>query len=371
MVLNQVKNKKYTQTRMAHLFLYCFLILFCSKISSASFNPEDIQPLQGIRFHDRMGLIRKTFVITIPHFPHVYNPSIIPWGNEYLLAFRCDEASNTLKQLNNIRSAIGLVRLDKNFKPISASQLLDTKNHCSEDPRLFATTNAVYMSYSHVHSFNPAATSIAVSKIDVTQQKVVTCTDLRYNTAPVEKNWTPFVYKNPKGVEELYFVYKFYPHRILRLSPAIDGTTTIAYDHGENRKRQLKRWQKKWGKIRGGTPAIRIGDDYLCFFHSAFRYKQVYYYVFGAITFEASPPFRLKKISNSPILFKEMYSIPVTPQHWFYPRHHIRVIFPSGIIQRKEDARDLLYVVCGENDVAIRCVVIDQKLLLASLISVE
>ncbi len=133
----------------------------------------------------------------------------------------------------------------------------------------------------------------------------------------------------------------------------------------------MKNWEQKWGLIRGGTPAIHLGNEYLSFFHSSFLHQEVVYYIFGAITFEDTPPFSIKRISSAPLLFKKMYDKPVLPEIWFYPRKRIRVIFPGGIAAGVEQGKEVLYVLCGENDVAIKGIVLDKEALLTSLQKVE
>src|SRR5205807_1144789 len=106
---------------------------------------------------------------------------------------------------------------------------------------------------------------------------------------------------------DVYIIYKFHPHRILKLELPFTGEVRVAYENSEG-KATLEAWEKKWGFIRGGTPAIQIGQDFIAFFHSSFSSGNVYNYVFGAITFEGKPPFRIKKISKAPIFFKNIYS---------------------------------------------------------------
>jgi predicted GH43/DUF377 family glycosyl hydrolase len=202
---------------------------------------------------------------------------------------------------------------------------------------------------------------MALSKINPKTCEVVKSIDLNYKADGVEKNWTPFVYRNKKGKDEIHFVYYFLPHRILKLSQTFDGTAAVAYKNTASIKK-MKNWQEKWGLIRGGTPAIKLDDEYICFFHSVFVANNVRFYVFAALTFEASPPFRIKKISKTPIFFRDIYS--TNP-------NYLRTIFPSGIVQGREAGREVFYVVCGENDAAIKCVVIDKNCLLNSLDPVE
>lgn len=316
-------------------------------------------------FTQHNPMVLRSFKIDVPGFKYAFNPSIIQKGGGYALSFRCEPPSN---KSGSIRSFIGVVDLNREFQPIGPCRLLNTGNKGSEDARIFKTKDGTYVMYTHVITYAPLVADIALCKVDADIQNVTSSCDLKYKGDTIEKNWTPFTYTNPSGKDEIYFIYKYFPHRILKLNSSVNGSIKIAYEHNDGNKK-LAKWQEKWGLIRGGTPAIRLKDEYVAFFHSSFDHKpsKARYYVLGAITFEATPPFRIKKISQEPIFFSGMYSHVVPEDAWFYPRHHLRVMFPSGIVEGKERGKDVFYVVCGENDIAIKGVVIDKKMLLDSL----
>jgi hypothetical protein len=50
----------------------------------------------------------------------------------------------------------------------------------------------------------------------------------------------------------------------------------------------LEKYKWKWGEMRGGTPALLVGDKYLSFFHSSGRlwHRHVITYVMGAYLFD-------------------------------------------------------------------------------------
>lgn len=57
------------------------------------------------------------------------------------------------------------------------------------------------------------------------------------------------------------------------------------------------------GEPRGGTPPVRVGDEYFTFFHSstAWTAKKNRYHM-GALAFRAKPPFEITRMSSIPIL---------------------------------------------------------------------
>lgn len=350
--------------KLIHAFSFCIIFMSLrTQAYSLVFDPEAIPEFHNVRLDDQTEIVQRTFRIQIPGFPYIYNPSLLRTNHGYLLAFRYDDPKN---RRGHEKAFIGLVELNHEFKPISTPKLLDTGNTNSEDPRLFATRSGTYLSYSHRTNIRPVLCNIGLCKLDAEKKEVLTSVDLTYTPTPIEKNWTPFVVQNFHGKDDIFFVYSYLPHRIIKLSHFVNGTTSIAYENSAGEK-ELTEWQKKWGLIRGGTPGLLLGDEYISFFHSSFPTSSGRYYVFGAITFDAHPPFAIKKISKIPIFFKGMYSTAVTTDVWFHRRRPLWVIFPSGIVPGEEFNRQVFYVVCGENDVAIKCIVIDKEHLLTSL----
>jgi len=194
--------------------------------------------------------------------------------------------------------------------------------------------------------------------------------DLEFRLYRAEKNWTPFVWNNPQsGQDEVYLIYKYVPFQILKMELPLNGKADML--HGHPAKKGVRNWEKKWGEIRGGSSAIRVGDEFLTFFHSSFKSGEIRYYVMGALMFAGKPPFQITRISPCPILFKDIYKTDVTPRVWFYPRNHLRVLFPGGATEGRDNGRDVFYVVCGENDVTIKCVVVDKANLLNGLVRVN
>lgn len=325
---------------------------------------KNIPQFQHIADAENSGLVTRVFPIVCPGFRYAYNPALLKDGENYLLIFRYEPFSN--KFTNDEKSFLGAVSLDKNFKALSPGKLLDMWNMHVEDPRVFLFRGETYIVHSHVRNWKPLTCDVGLAKMDAQQRVILSFADLGYKLKHIEKNWTPFTYKEFDKEEELFFIYSFNPYKILKLINPASGTVTIAYEKSAAAK-ALTNWENTWGEIRGGTPAIKINDrEYLSFFHSVFFHDSLRHYVMGAIVFDATPPFSLKYISKHPILFKDIYSTPVTKHTWFYPRPQ-RVIFPTGLVEGVEGNRQVFYVVCGENDVAIKCVVIDKDILLQSL----
>ena len=119
-----------------------------------------------------------------------------------------------------------------------------------------------------------------------------------------------------------------------------------------------------WGPLRGGTQAQLVDGQYLGFFHSYFiDSRKVAWYLMGAYTFEAEPPFRITGISPYPILFDGIYE--TEPKNTSCLDKYI--IYPAGFVTEERDGKKVIQVTCGENDSAIKVVSFDQEQLLKSL----
>lgn len=359
------------------LVLFLNLPLHCDQ--SLSFKPfgrehftyprgpkvADIPQFQGIPFGEKSGLVVNVFELKVPALPGVYNPSIVKRGDRYLIAFRYDYpwSGEGYKKVH-----LGLLETDRHFELTKDPVLLDTGNDHSPDPRLFYMDNTLYISYAHLTEWGPPyECCIGLSSINPGTLKIEKNADLLYKKGPREKNWVPFVYKNEKGASEMYFVYEFNPFTLVRVAQPQGGVIEhpIAPDFAS--KKALEAWEKKWGIIRGGTPALLVNGEYLTFFHSSFQEQSLYWYVFGALTFDSKPPFSLKRISEYPILFKRIYQAPFAPQR----NPIVRAIFPAGFVEDRQNQREVLHVLCGENDSAIKVVTLDKEKLFQSLRSVD
>ena len=73
--------------------------------------------------------VLETKQITIPGYPHAFNPSIVRWHGSLLLSFRVIPDPNS-----SFVCYIGFVWLDEKFNVISKPQLLDLRDAHSVSP---------------------------------------------------------------------------------------------------------------------------------------------------------------------------------------------------------------------------------------------
>ena len=252
------------------------------------------------------------------------------------------------------------MRLDKHCKVIGKPVIADT-TYEQQDVRLFWHNGKIYATGSRIISMTPPQCPIALSQLDEKTLTFASVVDLDYRPQIVEKNWVPISYTDPNAVDDLYFVYCHNPFHLLRLSSISSGTIKQAVLSTD--KKEVG-WEKKWGKIRGGTPCVALGEEQLAFFHSTFFDGTRWWWVIGAITFEKTPPFRITKISPFPIVAHGMYTTPFVPR---FKKRTFRVAFPGGFVEVQKKGKSFFYLVYGENDSGIKVKVLNKNEVLSSL----
>lgn len=288
-----------------------------------------------------------------------FNCSFIEYKGKTYFAYRM-EAKPFCERMK-----IGLCLMDENLHPIPATNvLLDLYSELEirysrvkvskfpmgfhvEDPRLFIYKDELYLSYTDGYimgqaKINPetlqAENSFYLDKPDPVNRQT-------------EKNWTFFDYEG-----KLMCVYDASKQEIFEMN-------------GEKHTKLYETpfdTQWRWGQMRGGTSPIKVGDNYLSFFHSATDIRTIKgpgrQYFMGAYMFEGKPPFKPIAISKEPLLAGERIS-----DHIPRLSNKIFVVFPAGII-RKENSYLISY---GYNDFECRYVEISDELLKENLVPIK
>lgn len=300
--------------------------------------------------------------IEIAEFPQALNPSIIQWNNQLLFCFRIRDP------LTSAADGIGLVWLDDNFEPISTPQVLHLKHPFlpafPQDPKLVAVGNKLYIVYSNILDKTEKGEfrRMFISELHQGKKhffaeppKVLEKFEGE-NPNRREKNWVPFEYQG-----NLLLARTIKPHDIFDPLYMKNECEHFATSEGDIT------WN--WGELRGGTPALQLGDHYLAFFHSskAMKTKQsngkmMGHYFMGAYTFSSLPPFEITAISPEPIVGDKFYN---GPEYKMWKP--LRVVFPGGFINHE----DYLWVVYGREDHEMWVVKLDKQKLMDSLIPVS
>ncbi len=332
-----------------------FLILFLFSSAAALEMPK---PNDG----DPIVIAKKRIVLDA--FADAWNPSLFKIDQGYVLSFRY-----TPDRFDELwLSHIGVVILDEEFQPISEPELLNTRGKNSktpsqsEDARIFSYRGRIFLIYN--------------DNIDVTGPKIwerrdmfmaelfhsgyhfslssplkLTCEEKKLFRM-CEKNWVPFEWN-----KTMMLGYTIDPHEVLYPN-LTNGECYHCYE-------SFPRIKWDYGTLRGGTPAMLVDGEYLSFFHSGIVIaspasfgQDLWHYFMGAYTFSAEPPFRIKKMTPTPIMSDGFYTESFLPK---------RVIFPGGFV----DAGPHIYLAYGKDDCEIWIATIDKAALKKALVPVE
>lgn len=305
--------------------------------------------------------------IEIEGYPHAFNPSIVRFRGKNLLSFwivkdLCQGSIDCCAE-----SHVGLVFLDDDFNPTSEPYLLDfgSKISRAQDARLINIKDTLHIIYgdNQDECVSEGGFRIWTAKLEFDGNRfyLFDQQSLNYfdgeNPTRREKNWVPFEYRG-----NLLLSYSLTPHLVFQPFDRTNCCKTVALTQSSIR------W--RWGDLRGGTPAVKVGDEYLSFFHSSTIFpsshsngKNVLHYFIGAYTFSENPPFAITKISSKPIIAKGFYSGKSYDYYW----KPICAIFPCGILVDEE----FIWISYGRQDHELWVAKMDREKLLRSLKSVH
>jgi predicted GH43/DUF377 family glycosyl hydrolase len=308
------------------------------------------------------NFVLETKKIDIPGYPDAFNPSIIRWNERLLMCFRIRDPITLLTH------RIGLVWLDAEFNPLTPPQVIEMASQealffgQTQDPRLVKIDQHLMIVFNAFFKTSLGTNRrMAYSKL-VEDQGVFFADPPIYlldfeNEDPKkqEKNWIPFDYNG-----ELFFNYSIEPHRVLQ--PIADTNSCATFSQTSA---HIK-WN--WGILRGGSPAEKINDQYVAFFHSVkdmvslqSKGLRIIHYFMGAYTFNTEPPFNVTKISPEPIVGKNFYNGPAYDT-W----KPLLVVFPGGYIHDENH----IWIAYGRQDHEVWIVKLDKEVFLNSLLPV-
>ena len=286
--------------------------------------------------------------------PSLHNPSIVTWNGKFLMSFRAS-SNSTLDPFKFTSDRIQFTLLNQSFgisyKNPHYLKSIDGSYIFGEDPRLFYFNKTLYIIYNCINISISSYRQLFISAVKYENNDF-------YALLPItldfehdafgrdQKNWIPFTYQN-----KLLLIYSIYPHKILSTSktkhPERARADCIALSRLE-----ADNFTWPYGELRGGSPAVRIGNIYLSFFHSSTRgYASKWWattYFMGAYTFSTSPPFHILSISSEPIIVKGFYRGPWTSSHTDYVTFPVAILMYRNILGKYQ--QDSLLLVCGRQD---------------------
>lgn len=348
------------------IFLVVIICVACNEPPAGYFPPLCEKDAKLCPSNKDVSFVNPSYILAVKDISpkeanHPYNPSLVSDGaGGFIASFRDDHFS---LDMSPFKSRTGVVLLDSelNIVPESITMLDGSKSR--QDARLIRGRDGVYMVYNDLPPFEHFRT-LFLAKLSFKNGRAVLENDGPLESHPIrtEKNWSPFFYADEGNKEHLMFSYAASPHRVWQVYDS------VRHHIGEaSTCKKALPW--KWGSVRGGTPAILVGDEYISFFHSMF-YDKVYntrWYIFGAYTFDAKAPFCMKRISAEPIYFKEMYSAK-SEQPSSVPGF---AVFPAGLEKGLYKGQDALFVSYGDSDSASKVLVLDQAQFLETLVAIQ
>lgn len=291
---------------------------------------------------DDQDFVLETRQLKIPGHPTACNPSIVRWGDAFLLSFN----AYTGDGLEPDR--MGLIRLDDQFNPVGTAYILNTRDTW-QDARLVVMEDRLYSVFNGTAPTGVRRTFVSEVHDDGVELGIDMPRCLLdfpgMNEGLGERNWVPFAY-----VDTLLMTYSIVPHRILQPLPGTEKCMDYACTS------PCLDWQ--WGTPRAGTTALLDGDHYLAFFHSSKMVSSVQQYFMGAYTFDCRPPFAIQSMSTAPIIGQDFYHGPE-----YETVRPLLVVFPCGFVCDDQ----YVWVVYGKQDHEAWVVKLDKKKLYDSL----
>lgn len=344
------------------ILLPCLSLLACGRkagdarlidVSDAVVDHQQIEPYQLQQHHV------------------AYNASIAQVEKDFVMAFRIDAAATDPngEHTGGLSQHLAVMGLDANFEPTGPYQILPTPHEpgCSpsaEDPRLISVNGTAYVIYNAAVYTGPRpGRRMYVARLKMpTEQGESFGLDAAKEILlahpgrgrRVEKNWTPFVYR-----DHLHLIYETNPPSVYRLDEStLDDSGAWAVAHFVSQSTETVDFS--FGSMRGGTPAVFDAElnQYISFFHSAqdanFGIGRQRYYFMGAYTFDKEPPFAIRSLTQDPILIPEPNDAPVGSS---------RIVYPQGLV---DDGNNFV-VSYGRNDNSIFLLTFDKRGIYARL----
>jgi len=340
-----------------------FFCLFC--LCAAALSAEENDHI--VDFDELSGghkIVKAAKRIILPEYPGAYNPSIIRFGEGFLLTFRYSPDFYGQPWT----SYIGVVLLNEQLEVISEPQLLNTRSKLnktpsqSEDARVFSYRGKLFLIYNDNIEVNCPSyydhRDMYLAELLLNDGHFSLSTPLKlmhhekYYKSLWQKNWVPFEWN-----KTLFLTYSVNPHEILYPN-LLNGECYSCYETP---------FPIDWnlGTLRLSAPPQLVDGEYLSFFHSgtilaseASWGYDLWHYFMGAYTFSPNPPFKIVKYTPKPIIGDGFYT---------YGNYIKRVIFPGGFAV----AGSSIYLAYGKDDAEIWIATIDKEALKKALVLVQ
>ena len=273
-----------------------------------------------------------------------YNPAMIRFGDHAVLVYRTGVGGEGRLYSGTLGSNFSCRTSSFAALPVDAPEF-----QSFEDPRFFVLDGQLHL-YVTAYRRQPACSRPLIAAFN-SPHGLGTITFPMYPIRQdFEKNWVFFEHAG-----ELWATYWMAGgiHHVVSLR---DSVATPRYE-----TRYTLHW--RWGDVRGGTNLIRHNGLLWGFFHSSQKWGEMYKYYMGAYAMEPYPPFRIVRMSRSP-LYTPVEVIRIADR--FGPGCPKQVIFPTGLIL----TRGNWVVAAGYNDRDIKLLKISHSELAHTMLDV-
>lgn len=306
----------------------------------------------------------------------IYNPAIVRFRGRLLMAYRVDFG---YEKPFRVATAICVLNERLQVVPGSVVALSDTitgeaANHY--DARFLVYQDRLFVHYNN--DWNTVPNQIFLVELDpdtLQARSAAQFLELEGPRQPCEKNWILFDHDG-----KLFAIYQMEPHIVLRMELAGAGPVRCLPVYRS--EWDTLAYTRRYGALRGGTPPVRVGENYISIFHSRThsqgmvgtrsapaveklkrlpwlraikrwlreQFAPVRYYG-GVYAFAAAPPFAPRFIRPTPILWPEREGRRQRPTaSHMSPR---RVVYPCGLVQL-DDGRWLVSYGIHDERAALR-----------------
>lgn len=227
---------------------------------------------------------------------YIFNPAILKVEEGYVFLARLVNRSYS-------RMLVGGI-VDRNYEFTNPPSVVQISNEnilsidWQADPRLFKSSDRILGTFNTGHSEFPNRNFLfelnTSGNLFTSLQEIVKSSNRR----GIEKNWGVFDSKN-----ELFAVYSISPWVIVKIKKNNDEPDKLYAEEIFRFNWDSSKFEDKFGDLRGGAfPFLFEGSYYyITQSHVKTVFGKVY---FGSmVEFESKPPFKIKKVSSSP-LFK-------------------------------------------------------------------
>lgn len=265
----------------------------------ANVNPETVQYLPWIRqTRWECGTFNLPGNTALFHF----NCSLVDW-NDKLLLFTRRALHKTPNHSDRriFQSDVGIFEV--NESDISHPKMVgfpkpvkSVRDEQWEDPRVIVFDGKLHISLANWIHNQPMNIKQILTVLSDDMKTFQTIAEPKYQgteqypeqMSNSEKNWLWF---NHNGV--LHCVYFSNP--------------LVVFTWNKKRIETVYRSNRvefpwKFGNPRGGTPPVKVGDEYITFFHSHLKWGERRRYHMGAMAFTDKAPFKITRITVKPLL---------------------------------------------------------------------